>query len=85
MVSDNKDRESFAEFNRNAMKFQLFIVVVLTDRAEVRGGCPMTAVLSGHKVALLTGTVLLSVAPGATSPVTSFLNTISIGKQALRR
>lgn len=46
------------------MKFQLFIVVVLTDRAEVKGGCPAPTVVSGQKVALLTGTVLSAVAPG---------------------
>lgn len=68
MVSDNKSRESFAQFHRNAVKFQLLIVAVLTDRADVKGDCPVTIVLSGQKVALLPGTVLLAVAPGPLPP-----------------
>lgn len=56
--------KNFAQFQRNAVKFQLFIVVVLTDRAEVKGGSPAAAVLSGQRVALLAGTVLVAVALG---------------------
>lgn len=55
--------ESFPQF-RNAEKFQIFIVVVLTDRVEVKGDCLATTVLSGQKVALLAGTALFAVAPG---------------------
>lgn len=36
-VPDGKRRESFAQLHGNAVKFQLFIVVVLTDRVEVKG------------------------------------------------
>lgn len=56
--------ESFPQFHRNAEKFQIFIVVVLTDRVEVKGDCLTTTVLSGQKVALLAGTALFAVAPG---------------------
>ncbi len=67
-IGSDKAEKALHCFIRNAVKFQLLIVVVLTDRAEVRGGCPATAVLSGQKVALLAGTVLSAVAPGPLLP-----------------
>lgn len=67
MVRDNKSKENFVQFHRNAVKFQLFFVVALSDRAKVKGDSPATAVLSGQKVALIAGTVMLSVPRGHSS------------------
>lgn len=75
--------ESFPQFHRNAEKFQIFIVVVLTDRVEVKGDRLATTVLSGQKVALLAGTALFAVAPGPLLSWPVFLNTISDRPQTL--
>lgn len=68
MVSCNKGTESFAQFHSDEAKFQLFILLILSDRAEVKGVCPATTVLSGHKLALFAGTVLSAVASGPLYP-----------------
>lgn len=59
-----KTKKALAQFYGNAVKFlKLFTAAALTDRAEVKGECPATTVVSGQKIALLHGTALLALAP----------------------
>lgn len=63
-----KTKTAFAQFYGNAVKFQLFTAVAVTDRAEVKGDCLATTVVLGQKIALLDGTALLALAPGPLLP-----------------
>lgn len=74
-VPDGKRRESFAQLHGNAVKFQLFIVVVLTDKSRgQREALPRPLC---HRVRKLPFSLALY-----TPPMSSFLNTISIDPQA---